>query len=209
MLGRLLCRVSRRTRPWNSSEGRCDGGEAHWVVGVQAERIYIVGAGGSGKTTLARFLARVLDVEPVELDLNPFADRAALAAGDVWVVEGIFLYDIEQLLERACMIVWLDLPRRVAQRRIVSRHVKLSVQRRNRYKGTRRLVRFVRSMRRYYVKPAREPLAADDWDALSRALTIERLEAHAAKVVRLRTPRDVRRFRRQFAIGVSDIAAHF
>jgi adenylate kinase family enzyme len=164
-------------------------------------RVYIVGAGGSGKTTLARTFASVLNVEPVELDLNPRADRRALAEADAWVVEGIFLYDIEPLLARASTIVWLDLPRRIAQRRIVTRHVRRSLLRQNRYKGMRLLWRFVRSMRQYYIKPAREPVAADDWDALSRALTIQRLDPHSGKVVQLRTPREVRTFLRQLGVG--------
>ena len=169
--------------------------------GATPQRIYIVGAGGSGKTTLARTLAKVVNVEPVELDLNPYGDRAALAQADAWVVEGIFLYEIEPLLRRADTILWLDLPRRVAQRRIVTRHVRLSVQRRNRHKGVRRLLRFVRSMRHYYVKEAREPLAADDWDALSRALTVERLAPYSEKVVQLGTPREVRTFLRQSEVS--------
>lgn len=157
-------------------------------------RVYVIGAGGSGKTTLARRVADGLAVEPIELDLNPFADRVALAAPDSWVVEGIFLYDIEPLLERADLIVWLDLPRSVAQRRIVTRHFKLSLRGRNRYKGLRRLVSFVRAMRGYYVASAREPLAADDWGALSRALTLDRLTPHTAKVIHVRTPREARLF---------------
>jgi adenylate kinase family enzyme len=165
---------------------------------LRGRRIFILGAAGSGKTTLARKVAGELNVDPVELDLDPFADRAALAAGEEWVVEGIFLYDVEPLLERATTIVWLDLPRRVAQRRIITRHVKLSVLRRNRYKGIRQLVRFARGMRHYYVKPAREPRAADDWDALSRALTVKRLARHTEKVVHLRKPRGVRTFVRRF-----------
>jgi adenylate kinase family enzyme len=173
-----------------------------------ARRVYIVGAGGSGKTRLARTLANALTIEPVELDLNPFADRTALAeCADSWIVEGIFLYDIEPLLQRATTIVWLDLPRRVAQRRIVIRHAKMSALRRNRYKGLRLLVRFVRSMRHYYDKSAREPRSADDWDALSRALTVERLAPHAAKVVQLRTPREVRTFVRQFEAATAAVSA--
>jgi len=167
------------------------------VHGAKSQRVHIVGAAGSGKTTLARTLARLLEVEPVELDLNPYADRAALAEADAWVVEGIFLYGIEPLLSRADTIVWLDLPRHVAQRRIVTRHLRLSIQGRNRHKGLRRLTGFVRSMRHYYVKEAREPLAADDWDALSRALTAERLAPYTGKVAQLRTPREVRTFLRQ------------
>lgn len=162
------------------------------------ERIYIIGAGGSGKTTLARTLARSVGVKPIELDLDPFADRAELAARDSWVVEGIFLYDIAPLLERADLVVWLDLPARVAQRRIVTRHFKLSLLGRNRYPGLRRMARFVRSMSSYYVKPAVEPVAADDWGALSRALTAERLAPHGHKVARLRKPADVRSFVRGF-----------
>ncbi|MEY2427035.1 MAG: hypothetical protein QOI61_2607 [Actinomycetota bacterium] len=161
-------------------------------------RVYILGAGGSGKTTLAAAICRALSIEPIELDVNPYADRASLALPEMWVVEGVFLYDIEPLLQRATTIVWLDLPQRVAQRRIVTRHVKLSLLRRNRYKGIRLLLQFVRSMADYYVKPAREPVAADDWAALSRALTSDRLRPHAHKVVQLRRPREARAFLREF-----------
>lgn len=56
----------------------------------------------------------------------------------------------------------------------------------------------------YYVKPAREPVAADDWDALSRALTQERLAPHAHKVLHLRRPREAREFLREFHVTGAD-----
>jgi MoxR-like ATPase len=161
-------------------------------------RVYVVGAGGSGKSTLARQLSGVMHTTPIELDLAPTTDRFALAGREEWVVEGIFLYGIEPLLDRADLIVWLDLPARTAQRRIVARHLYLSCRRQNRHRGLRRLSAFVSGMRGYYDKPAREPLSATDWDALTRALTERRLEPHLAKVAHLRHPRDVRRFRREF-----------
>lgn len=164
----------------------------------QLARVYIVGAGGSGKSTLARQLSGVMHTTPIELDLDPTTARHALAGTEEWIVEGIFLYGIDPLLERADLIVWLDLPARVAQRRIVVRHFYLSCRRQNRHRGLRRLVAFVRGMRRYYDRPARELTSATDWDALTRALTKRRLEPHMAKVAHLRHPRDVRSFRREF-----------
>jgi MoxR-like ATPase len=164
------------------------------------KRVYIVGAGGSGKTTLARQLSGVMHSNPTELDLDPNSDRDALAGREEWTVEGIFLYGIEPLLQRAELIVWLDLPARIAQRRIVVRHFYLSCRRQNRHRGIRRLVAFVRNMRSYYDRPAREPTSATDWEALTRALTERRLAPYMAKVAHLRHPRDVRRFRREFGV---------
>ena len=97
---------------------------------------------------------------------TPTTDRDALASREKWVVEGIFLYGIEPLLERADLIVWLDLPARTAQRRIVVRHFYLSCRRRNRRRGLRLLATFVTGMRGYYDKPALKPTSATDWDAL-------------------------------------------
>ena len=77
--------------------------------------------------------------------------------------------------DRRYVIVWLDMPRRLAQRRI-------------RHPGLHRLTRFVRSMADYYVKPAREP-------------TEQRLDPHAKKVEHLRRPSDVRSYLRRFAAG--------
>lgn len=162
------------------------------------ERVYIVGGSGSGKSTLARQIARVLDVEAFDFDKDLRADRHALAGADRWVVEGIFLYEIEPLLGRCDVVVWLDLPLRIARRRILIRHFWLSLLGSNRHRGLRLLYRFVRDLPGYYTQPAREPTAVDDFDALSRALTASLLEPYADKVVRLSTPAEVRRFRAGF-----------
>ena len=98
----------------------------------------------------------------------------------------------------ADLIMWLDLPARIAQRRIVIRHFYLSCRRQNRHRGLRRLAAFVSGMRGCYDKPARETTSATDWHALTRALTERRLEPHLAKVAHLRQPRDVRWFCRKF-----------
>ena len=109
-----------------------------------------------------------------------------------WVSEGIYLWEIEPVLDRADVIVWMDLPFRIALRRMVARHVRLSALRKNPHPGFRKMLRFAWGQREYYTDPARQPLGPTDWDALTRAATIELLEPRHDKVVHLTSPRAVR-----------------
>jgi energy-coupling factor transporter ATP-binding protein EcfA2 len=85
------------------------------------ERIVVVGRTGSGKTTLARELAQVLQVPHVELDslyFGPQFSTAPLAllrertsaaiAGDRWVTDGNKRAVRDLVWPRADTIVWLD-----------------------------------------------------------------------------------------------------
>jgi hypothetical protein len=164
---------------------------------ARPQRIYIIGGGGSGKTTLGRQVARALELELTELDGSSGAGERA--RGSRWVIEGIFVWGTAAWLERADLIVWLDLPWRVARRRILTRHLRLAAAGANPYRGWRLLWRFLRSQRRYYIAPAREPAGPADWDAITRAATARMVRGHEAKVVMLRSPREVRRWRRALA----------
>lgn len=136
-----------------------------------------------------------MSVQFFDFDTDVRADRQELAARDRWIIEGIFLFGIAPLLDRAELIVWLDLPLRIARRRITIRHFWLSLLRSNRHRGLRLLYRFVRGLPGYYTEAAREPEAVDDWNGITRALTVERLAPHMDKVIHLSTPASVRRFR--------------
>src|ERR671938_1049109 len=85
------------------------------------ERILILGRTGSGKTTLARELAAVLDVPHVELDslyfgpnfstapLSLLRERTSAAiAADRWVADGNKRAVRDLVWPRADTIVWLD-----------------------------------------------------------------------------------------------------
>ena len=98
-------------------------------------RILVAGTSGAGKTTLAGRLSRVLGVPHTELDAlhhgprwtprPEFEDDArALAASDAWVTEWQYRRVRPLLLERAELLVWLDLPVRVVMRQVTARTVR-------------------------------------------------------------------------------------
>lgn len=98
----------------------------------------------------------------------------------------------EPLLEAAEEIVWLDLPWRVAARRIVLRHVRAGMARNNQHPGLRRLFDFLRAERQRYISQssATADLLARD-SANNRATTARILAVHRAKLVHCRGSGDV------------------
>lgn len=171
-------------------------------------RVHIVGGPGSGKTTLARRLAAAgtrpvydLDAVAYEAGAGPkrplalrLADARRIAADPAWITEGIYLWWTDDLLREADAIVWLDLPWRVAARRIVARHARSSLAGTNRHRGFRKLAAFLRSTRRYHLAPPVAPSAPDDDGAITRAATAQALAPYAAKLVHCRRPAEVAAF---------------
>src|SRR5919201_1062078 len=101
-------------------------------------KIAVVGTSGSGKTTVARELARRFGVPHVELDAlfhgpnwkETPADEfrrlvAAATDGSGWVVDGNYESKLGDLvLGRADTVIWLDVPLRVALTRVTRRTIR-------------------------------------------------------------------------------------
>ncbi len=90
----------------------------------QLERIIIIGNSGSGKSWLARRLGQTLGLATTDLDdlhWRPGGyDRkrekgeaiqlaGAAAGGQAWIVEGVYGWLIEPIVDKASFLVWLDL----------------------------------------------------------------------------------------------------
>ena len=85
------------------------------------QRIVVLGTTGSGKTTLSRLLAEMLDVPTIELDAirhgpnwaetpdDVFRQRvAASLCSESWVVDGNYSLARDIIWPRATTLVWLD-----------------------------------------------------------------------------------------------------
>jgi adenylate kinase family enzyme len=87
-------------------------------------RVVIVGNAGSGKSWLAEWLARVLSVPAIDLDLIHWLPDGYSAArdqdtaiamvqdaarADGWVIEGVYGWLAREALPRATALIWLDI----------------------------------------------------------------------------------------------------
>jgi adenylate kinase family enzyme len=103
-------------------------------------RVLVGGTSGAGKTTLVRTIARTLGYPHVELDalhhgpawtVRPEfeSDVDRFRAGPTWVTELQYAAVRDRLLERADLVVWLDLPRPVVMGRVIRRTVRRRLRR--------------------------------------------------------------------------------
>ena len=165
-------------------------------------RVLVAGVSGSGKTTLAARIAELLNVQHVEIDglfhgpdWTPrpsfAADVEAFTSGPAWVTEWQYGPVRQLLVDRADLLVWLDLPYwRVTVPRLVVRTLRRRLRRQVLWNGN--------------VEPPLWTMLSDPehilrWSFRTRKKNVTRIPPLAAAnehlvVVRLRSPREVERW---------------
>ena len=115
-------------------------------------RIVVVGASGSGNTTMAKGLSHALDLPRIELDAinwqpgwrpisiedpEDFFRRVADAAsGEAWVIDGNYSKAREAHWSRATAFVWMDPERRVVMRQVIWRSFSRALTKRELWPGS-------------------------------------------------------------------------
>lgn len=168
------------------------------------KRIYIVGPSGGGKTTLGRLLSEKLNIPHISLDEiaypaqkeRPLGERLALisdlARKNSWITEGIYVDWTKKLLERANLIIWLDLPYLTTFLRVVKRFFVHKFRGDEKY-GIINTLKFIYNLRKYYFP---EPGFEDGHPEKSatRIQTKNTLREYGDKVERIRSDKELEKF---------------
>lgn len=174
---------------------------------LSGPRIVVVGATGSGKTTLSARLARALGVPHLELDAvhwqpnwemmetGAFRRRVEeLTQAGAWVADGNYSKARDILWSRASALVWLDYPLLFIFWRLFSRSVRRLLRREELWNGNRETWKGM-----FFSKESLFVWLAQSYPKMRRTypeLLAQPENAHL-RVIRLRSARETEQFAAQ------------
>ena len=110
-------------------------------MGMRNMKILLVGTVGTGKTTLARKLSKEYNIKYYEIDSIVHDDVnkkkrtpqqqneiiSNINKEDGWIIEGVLRENLEYLLEIVEKIIYLDIPKNIRNKRILTRYIKQKI----------------------------------------------------------------------------------
>lgn len=171
---------------------------------MSPKRIYIVGPSGSGKTTLGKFLCQKLNIPHVDLDqiaypkqkIKPVEERlrliAEVAQRPAWVTEGIYVDWTKKLLEKADLIIWLDLPLHKTLVRVIKRFIAHKIRGDEKF-GIKNTSKFIFNLKKYYYPKKGEEHGTEEKQT-TRHKTAVALKPYMEKVVHVRSASELEKF---------------
>lgn len=161
------------------------------------QRIFIVGVSGSGKTTLAKRLANKYALPHINMDdiVYPEGENRRVEGEEFikkfkqlshepkWIIEGVFIFGIDDILNRADRIIWIDPPFFITFRRAFIRYFERLFTGKDTYGFWNwiQLLRFIQ----YFYNPNPEDVADKKNLRVSRPKTIQILNPFLHKVLHI------------------------
>lgn len=176
-------------------------------------RVSVIGPAGAGKSTLARWLARLVDCPWAELDgvchqagwtrLDPAELArcvAVVAAAEDWVIDGNYSATSAVVWPRADTVIWLDLPRQTIMRRVIWRTIRRVVGRTELWNGNRERWRNLLTWDPEESVISRAWHKHPEFRELFTAAAADPANGHL-RFIRLTSPAEVRQFMRDVEMG--------
>jgi len=166
---------------------------------MKIRKIHIVGIYATGKSTLARKLARKLKIKAYELEdikyirkydkVRSVKDRLKIvkqiSRGKQWITEGPWLDYAKDLYKEADLVIFLQLPKKTLYKRILIRHFKRKFHR-YKYKehNLKSMLKHMKIVNQYFHDPKYFLTLKSHKDYMKK---------HAKKVITIKNNKDVRK----------------
>jgi adenylate kinase family enzyme len=133
------------------------------------KKIHIVGIYGSGKSSLAKKLSKLLKIKNYDLDeikykrkynkIRPVKERLKIvkkiSKKKKWITEGAWLDYALDLYRKADLVIFLEIPKRTIYKRILIRHIKRKFDK-NKYKenNLKTTFKIMKKVKQYFHDPS-------------------------------------------------------